>query len=100
MVATDRLYSKDHVWVKSLSDTVVVLGISDKFQMLISNPKAITLPKIGTNIAKDNAFGDIEGMKLSVDLIESVCPVCAAGTDHREPLRLRLDDCCPAIQTG
>jgi glycine cleavage system H protein len=72
VVARDRVYSKDHIWVKSLSDTICVMGITDKFQLLISNPKYISLPKIGATITNDGVFGDIEGMKLSSDLISPV----------------------------
>jgi glycine cleavage system H protein len=83
MVAKDRLYSKDHIWVKSITDTICVLGITDKFQLLISNPKYITLPRIGDKLTKDAAFGDIEGMKLSSDLIS---PVSGTAVDVNSSL--------------
>ncbi len=83
MVAADRVYSTDHVWAKNLSPNVAVLGISDKFQMLISNPKFITLPAAGARVNKDDVFGDIEGMKLNTDLI---CPVSGTVLDVNKSL--------------
>ena len=71
-VATDRSYSTDHVWVKTLSANIVVLGITTTMVETISNPYNISLPAVGTTVVKDNLFGDAEGTKMNVDLISPV----------------------------
>jgi len=70
--ADGYLYSTDNMWVKTISANVVVVGMTDKFQALVSFPKRISLPKIGDSIVKDMAFGTIEGSKLNTDLISPV----------------------------
>jgi glycine cleavage system H protein len=71
-IATDRLYSEEHIWVKSVADDIVVMGISDPFSMLLYNVNALSLDSVGTIITKGDPFGTIEGSKLNVDLTSPV----------------------------
>jgi hypothetical protein len=36
-VATDRLYSYEHIWIKPISSNLVVLGVTDKLQALMGS---------------------------------------------------------------
>jgi len=71
-VAVDRLYSLDHVWVKTLNNNIVQVGMSDQFQKLADKVRTCYISPSGTNLVKDAAFGYIEADKLSVDLIAPV----------------------------
>ena len=71
-VATDRLYSSDHVWVKSIAPDMAVLGITPTMVTIIARPYALELPKLGTLLEQNDAFGDIEGVKLSTSMITPI----------------------------
>jgi glycine cleavage system H protein len=71
-VATDRLYSEDHCWVKSVADDIVAMGISDTFSAMLYKPNALSLVSVGTTITKEECFGTIEGSKLNADLLSPV----------------------------
>ena len=71
-VATDRKYSTDNVWVKSLSESIVVMGVSTTMVDILSNPYHLSLPKVGTILVRDDGFGAMEGTKMSADLITPV----------------------------
>lgn len=70
-VATDRLYSRDHAWVKTFGPDKVVIGISDKLQMLLV-PINLTLSEVGQWFIQGDTIGSIEGQKLLVDLLSPV----------------------------
>jgi glycine cleavage system H protein len=74
-VATDRLYSVDHVWVKQVSADVVVLGITSIMVKLLGEPHAMTLPDVDLKLAKDDVFTSIEGYKLYSDIFTPVSGV-------------------------
>jgi glycine cleavage system H protein len=71
-IATDRLYSDEYIWVKSISSNLVVIGATPTLITIISRPYALTLDKIHDNLIRDNRFGDIEGQKVNSDLISPV----------------------------
>ena len=71
-VASDRLYSMDHIWVLPTSVKEAKLGITDKIQALMEAVKSVTIPKVGTDITRGEAFGFIEGYKMNMDLISPV----------------------------
>jgi glycine cleavage system H protein len=72
VVDTDRLYSLDNIWVKSLGGNVVQFGMSDPFQALASKVNTCSLLPTGTILQAEQPFGSIEADKLSVDLISPV----------------------------
>jgi len=71
-VATDRLYSEDHIWVKDLRDSRVVVGITLTMFHILYNPWRCTLSAVGTALSVNGNFGVIEGYKLTADLISPV----------------------------
>ena len=74
VVATDRSYSADHIWVKSISAStnVSVMGITTTLDEILYEPFKISLPKVGDKLAAGNAFGSIEGYKMTADLLTPV----------------------------
>ena len=72
-VANDgRVYSFDHVWVKSLSANIAVMGITATMVELLSQPYRCALSQVGSTLANGDSFGTIEGYKLTADLISPV----------------------------
>jgi glycine cleavage system H protein len=71
-VATDRLYSTDNIWVKNLGNNTVQIGITDEFQLLIGLIDTCWVSPPASVLKVEESFGDIEGYKMSVDLISPV----------------------------
>jgi glycine cleavage system H protein len=71
-VAADRLYSIEHVWVKSVTTEIVVLGITTTFVEILGEPYKMTFPNVGQVLTRDGGFGEILGYKVSADLITPV----------------------------
>ena len=71
-VATDRLYSLEHIWVKVETGNLVKLGMTDYMQMMMGQFINIFLPEVGTRVVPDKSFGAIHGYKMSVDLISPI----------------------------
>jgi glycine cleavage system H protein len=70
-VATDRVYSIDHVWVKTIEQDLVVMGVTPSFVKLIY-PFRLSLFEAGKDIPQNDTFGLIEGYKTTADLITPV----------------------------
>jgi glycine cleavage system H protein len=71
-VATDRIYSADNIWVKSLSANLAVIGITTTMVDILYEPYNLSLSPVGTVLASDDDFGAVEGYKLSADLTSPV----------------------------
>jgi glycine cleavage system H protein len=71
-IASDRLYTVYHVWVKNLGDNTVLIGVSDKFQLLTGVIKNCGLSSPGTNITVNDPFGAVSAHKIAADLISPV----------------------------
>jgi len=71
-VAADRLYSIEHIWVKSFPNDIAVIGVTDKLQALIANVTQIYFLPVGSTIAHGEGFGNLEGQKTNVQLISPV----------------------------
>ncbi|MDD2251968.1 MAG: hypothetical protein PHQ10_03260 [Dehalococcoidales bacterium] len=73
-VATDRLYSYEHVWVKPLHDDLAVIGLSDKMHLLLGAVERgeVTLLSKGSDLAYDGWLGNFEGQKMNVDMYSPV----------------------------
>ena len=80
-VATDRLYSAGHIWVKSLPNNFVVMGITFTLYHILYNPYNCSLSPIGTKLAAQDTFGSIEGYKMTTDLLS---PVGGTVTDFNK----------------
>jgi glycine cleavage system H protein len=93
LVAADRNYSVDHIWVKLISDNSAVIGVSDKMQALMAAVTNLLLPVIGSSIDAGTSFGFSEGYKMSVDLIAPVSGIVMLENQGliTEPLRINRD---------
>lgn len=67
-IPMDRLYSNDKLWVKSVSNDRVQIGLTDGFILSVQVIKFISLHEVGDEIMDDLLFGSVEGLKMNVDL--------------------------------
>jgi glycine cleavage system H protein len=66
-VATDRLYTDDHLWLK-MADGLVSIGLTDYLQQS-SGDVAFAEPEAeGTTLAAGDILGSIETMKTTLDI--------------------------------
>jgi glycine cleavage system H protein len=82
LVAMDRLYSIEHIWVKTIAKNTVQIGITDKLQKVVGNAGATLLP-VGTIIHAGDIFGSLEAWKINMDLIS---PVSGEITESNQEL--------------
>ncbi len=71
-VAKDRLYSYEHIWVKTIAGDIVVLGVTTTLVAILYEPHTASLPDVGQKISRDQVFGELGGYKTSCDLIAPV----------------------------
>ncbi len=72
LVASDRLYSVEHMWVKPIADDRVVVGITDKLQQLMDVVNSLSFPNAGEAVTGGEYCGWVEAWKLDVDIISPV----------------------------
>jgi glycine cleavage system H protein len=69
---TDRLYSKDHEWVKDQGDGTAVIGITDYAQEMLTDIVFVELPPIGKKVAQGEPVADVESVKSVSDVYSPV----------------------------
>jgi len=69
---TDRLYSRDHEWVKDNGDGTAILGISDYAQEMLTDIVFVELPAIGKKVAKSEPMAVVESVKSVSDVYAPV----------------------------
>jgi len=65
---TDRLYSKDHEWVKDNGDGTAVVGITDYAQAMLTDIVFVELPAMGKKVAKGEPVAVVESVKSVSDV--------------------------------
>ena len=71
MKKDSKLFSKNHIWMLQIEDTVK-LGVSDHAQKKLGNVMFLNLPDVGDEVLIGQRFGDIESIKTVSDLISPV----------------------------
>lgn len=59
----DRLYSKDHEWLKEHGDGTATIGITDYAQEMLTDIVFVELPKIGKKVKQGEAMAVVESVK-------------------------------------
>ena len=67
----DRKYSKTHEWFRVQGD-VVTVGISAYAANELTDVTFVDLPEVGTTVAAGSAFGEIESVKATGELMSAV----------------------------
>lgn len=68
----DRFYSKDHEWVKDEGDGVVLVGITDYAQEMLTDIVFVELPQIGRKVSAGEAMAVVESVKSVSDVYAPV----------------------------
>jgi glycine cleavage system H protein len=69
---TDRLYSRDHEWVKDNGDGTTIIGITDHAQEMLTDIVFVELPEIGKKVAKSEPVAVVESVKSVSDVYSPV----------------------------
>ncbi len=69
---TDRLYSKDHEWVKDNGDGTALVGITDYAQEMLTDIVFVELPPIGKKVAQGEPVAVVESVKSVSDVYAPV----------------------------
>lgn len=69
---TDRLYSRDHEWVKDNGDGTATVGITDYAQEMLTDIVFVELPAIGRTVTQGEAMAVVESVKSVSDVYAPV----------------------------
>lgn len=79
-IPEDLHYSKDHEWVRVEGD-VATIGITDYAQNSLGDVVYVELPKVGDELAAQEAFGSVESVKAVSELFTPVSGKVTAVND-------------------
>lgn len=77
-VATDRLYSRDGLWVSWIRDQRVRIGLADFLQQRSGDAAFVTVKPVGTKLEAGDDLADLETVKVDMALPSPVRGVIAA----------------------
>lgn len=83
MYPADRKYTKDFEWVKVVGAYALV-GVTEYTLETFGDLVVIELPEVGRSLARNDAFGSIESVKVVVEL---TAPVSGEVVEVNTPLR-------------
>lgn len=88
----DRLYTKEHEWVKVDGATAVV-GITDHAQSSLGDIVYVELPKPGATVTAGKPMGVVESVKAVSDVFAPVSGTIAEinGTVEDDPAKVNAD---------
>ncbi len=69
---TDRLYSREHEWVKDNGDGTSIVGITDHAQEMLTDIVFVELPLIGKKVSKSEPMAVVESVKSVSDVYAPV----------------------------
>ncbi len=69
---TDRKYTKEHEWALDQGNNVVVMGITDHAQELLTDIVYVELPKVGKKIRQMETVAVVESVKSVSDVYSPV----------------------------
>jgi glycine cleavage system H protein len=69
---TDRLYSRDHEWVKDNGDGTAIIGITDYAQEMLTDIVFVELPEIGKKVTKGEPVAVVESVKSVSDVYSPI----------------------------
>ncbi|GAA1487222.1 MULTISPECIES: glycine cleavage system protein GcvH [Brachybacterium] len=71
-MTAELLYSKDHEWVRVVSDGVAVIGVTDYAAEQLGDVVYVDLPESGDEISAGSEMGEIESTKSVSDLFSPI----------------------------
>lgn len=82
-IPDDLRYTKDHEWARKEGGHVVV-GITQHAVEQLGDITLVTLPDVGTEVAKGDAFGDIDSVKAVSELFAPMSGKIVAKNEDLE----------------
>ena len=82
MYPEDRVYTKEHEWIKVDGDRGTV-GITDYAQAQLGDVVYVELPEVGAKFSANQVFGTIESVKAVSELF---CPVAGEVVEINQPV--------------
>ena len=79
----DLKYSKEHEWVRTESDSVVVVGITEFAQDNLGDVVFVEIPDVDAQLTQGEKMGEIESVKAVSDLYS---PVSGKVVERNESL--------------
>lgn len=76
-------YSETHEWVKVEGD-IAIVGVTDFAQSEMGDITYVDMPDVDDEVVKDEAFGALESVKASSDLISPVSGVVVENNEALE----------------
>ncbi|MEM1332761.1 MAG: glycine cleavage system protein GcvH [Actinomycetota bacterium] len=80
-IPTDLRYSSDHEWVR-LDGDVITIGITDYAQDSLGDVVFVELPDVGTEVAANESFTEVESTKSVSDIYAPVAGTIASVNDQ------------------
>ena len=68
----DRLYSRDHEWIKDDDKCIVIIGITDYAQEMLTDIVFVDLPEIGKKVVAHATVAVVESVKSVSDIYAPV----------------------------
>ena len=68
----DRLYSRDHEWIKDDDKNTVIIGITDYAQEMLTDIVFVDLPEIGKKVVAHATVAVVESVKSVSDIFAPV----------------------------
>jgi glycine cleavage system H protein len=82
-VATDRLYTEDHLWIK-MEDGLARIGLTDYLQQTAGDVAFAEPTEEGTELAPGDELGSIETMKTTLEIPSPLSGVIKAVNPRLE----------------
>ena len=79
----DLKYSKEHEWIRTETDTIVVIGITEFAQDSLGDVVFVEIPDVGADLIQFQKMGEIESVKAVSDLYS---PVSGKVVERNESL--------------
>jgi glycine cleavage system H protein len=81
-VPSDLKYTKDHEWVRSVTNDRVRIGITEFAQRQLGDIVFVELPGVGTRVELGDPFGTVESVKAVSEIYAPVPGTIAAVNDE------------------
>ncbi|HEY0915378.1 MAG TPA: glycine cleavage system protein GcvH [Solimonas sp.] len=74
-------YVKTHEWLRAESDGSITIGITDYAQNSLGDLVFVDVPKVGRNVAADEACSVVESVKAASDVYAPIAGEVVAAND-------------------
>jgi glycine cleavage system H protein len=92
-IPADLRYARTHEWLRTLSDGLVEVGVSDHAQAALGDLVYVQLPDVGHTLAAQEACAVVESVKAASDVYSPVAGTVVAVNETlvKEPELINQD---------